>query len=456
MAPVCCRFAKTSLSTLREHSGAIKQEPAKPMSPSTNPLLTPSPVVLRLAHAVVAAGGRLWIVGGSVRDALLGRESHDHDLEVHHMAAERLQPLLEALGTTRAVGRSFEVYKVWIAEGSGGDGHQPDEVLDVSLPRFGGMQRPVGGRDDLESLRRAARRRDFTINAMAYDPLSNEVADPYGGRDDLRAGRLRCVAADTFVEDPLRGFRAARFMATLDLKPAPSLDKLCSTLDVGGIAPERIGLELQRLMVEGTHVGAAWSWLHTTGLAERTHTELAGLGHAAEALDRAAPLRVHLDNPARVEALMWSVALAAAGPSRASTILDHLRIERRRSYPLARTVLRILSEGPCPIDWTEALLRHAAERVEVGLWTLASFALDPSPQLHEAWLRSHALGVAREKLPSLLRGADLRELGVVPGPGLGALLAAVRTAQLDGVVDDPLEAMALARRLWSSSLAPST
>jgi len=412
--------------------------------------------VSRLARAVAAANGRLWIVGGSVRDALLGRESHDHDLEVHHLTAERLQPLLQALGPTRAVGRSFEVYKVRIAEGAGGQGDQPDEVLDVSLPHFGGMQQPAEGRDHLESLRRAARRRDFTINAMAYDPLSHEVADPYGGQDDLRARRLRCVAADTFVEDPLRGFRGARFMATLALAPAASLDKLCTALDVREVAPERIGLELKRLLVEGVQVGPAWTWLHTTGLAQRTHPQLAGLGHAAEALDRAAALRIHLDDPARAEALMWSVALADAEPSGAAAILEHLRIERRRSYPLARTVLRTLSEGPCPIDWTETHLRHAAERVEVGIWTLASFARHPSPRLHEAWLRSHALGVAREKLPSLLRGAELRELGVPAGPGLGELLREVRTAQLDGTVDDPEEAMALARRLWSSSSDPST
>ena len=134
-----------------------------------------------LAAAVRDQGGRALIVGGWVRDRLLGRESKDVDLEVFGLPADRLRGLLERFGKVDVVGASFQVFKV-------GD-------IDVSLPRReskagrGHKGFAVTG-DPAMTVEEAARRRDFTINAVSWDPVSEEYIDPFGGREDLERGVL--------------------------------------------------------------------------------------------------------------------------------------------------------------------------------------------------------------------------------------------------------------------------
>src|SRR5437763_2384965 len=140
--------------------------------------------VRRIAEAVREAGGRALIVGGWVRDRLMGRDSKDVDVEVYGISADRLRLLLEPFGRVEPVGESFQVYKI------GG--------IDVSLPRresksgrgHRGFQ--VEG-DPSMSVDEAARRRDFTVNAIAWDPLADEYLDPFKGRDDIERRLLRAV-----------------------------------------------------------------------------------------------------------------------------------------------------------------------------------------------------------------------------------------------------------------------
>src|SRR5690349_8602662 len=164
-----------------------------------------------IARAVRDAGGRALIVGGWVRDRLLGRDAKDIDIEVFGLPADRLKTLLARIGSVNTVGESFTVYKV--------------AGLDVSLPR---RESKVGrGHKGFEvtgdptlSIEDAARRRDFTINAISWDPLTGGYLDPFGGRDDLDHRVLRVVDPRTFAEDSLRVLRAiqfaARFEATME------------------------------------------------------------------------------------------------------------------------------------------------------------------------------------------------------------------------------------------------
>ena len=143
----------------------------------------PSPLdrARAIAEAVQRAGGRALIVGGWVRDRLMGRESKDIDVEVYGLDAARLRPLVEPFGRVEPVGESFQVYKI-------GD-------IDVSLPRReskagrGHRAFDVTGDPHL-SVEEAARRRDFTVNAIAWDPLTGEYLDPFGGTGDC-LGRSR-------------------------------------------------------------------------------------------------------------------------------------------------------------------------------------------------------------------------------------------------------------------------
>jgi tRNA nucleotidyltransferase (CCA-adding enzyme) len=157
-----------------------------------------------IARAVRERGGRALVVGGWVRDQLLGRPSKDLDLEVFGVPPDELQRVLAGFGRVEAAGQSFPVYKV-------GD-------IDVSLPRPSRSGPATRFRPGDPPLRReAARRRDFTINAILFDPLTGDYLDPHGGRADLERRVLRAVDPATFGDDSLRVLRGLLFAARFDL-----------------------------------------------------------------------------------------------------------------------------------------------------------------------------------------------------------------------------------------------
>src|SRR5687768_1063537 len=197
-------------------------------------------VAVALARSVRDAGGRALIVGGWVRDRLLRLTSKDVDLEVYGIPPARLRELLGAFGTVNAVGESFAVYKV--------------AGIDVALPRR--ESRTGRGHRGFEvvgdpglSFTEAARRRDFTINAMAWDPLTGEYLDPFGGRADLAAGTLRAVDARTFGDDSLRVLRALQFAARFELRLDEPTRDLCRRIALDDLPSERIWGEIEKLLL---------------------------------------------------------------------------------------------------------------------------------------------------------------------------------------------------------------
>src|SRR5947207_1828163 len=183
--------------------------------------------LLSLCEAVRNAGGRAMLVGGTVRDRLLGRESKDFDVEVYRLGPEHLRKVLQRIGRVNAVGEHFSVYKlVFFSSSTEGDSQERVEI-DVSLPR----RESKSGRghrgfviegDPSMTFAEAARRRDFTINAILYDPLTNETVDPYDGQEDLRNRLVRVVASDTFIEDSLRVLRAVQLAARFEMTIEPA------------------------------------------------------------------------------------------------------------------------------------------------------------------------------------------------------------------------------------------
>lgn len=169
-----------------------------------------------------AAGGRPFFMGGCVRDALLGAESKDFDIEVFDLSVAQIQAALSARFEIISVGASFGVIKV------------KDLPVDVSVPR---RENRVGaGHKDFEvfpdstlSPKEAASRRDFTFNAIGWDPVTGELLDDYNGEADLRAGVIRHVS-DKFAEDPLRVLRAMQFAARFEFTVAPETVALCAQL----------------------------------------------------------------------------------------------------------------------------------------------------------------------------------------------------------------------------------
>lgn len=180
-------------------------------------------------------GARCRIVGGAVRDRLLGRPVEDLDLEVYGLEPEPFAEAMDRLGAD-GVGKSFFVYKL---------GH-----LDIALPR---VERKVGrghrgfavepARDERE----ASRRRDFTVNALLYDPEEERILDYWGGLEDLRLRKLRCVDPATFVEDSLRVLRGMQFAARLGFRVEEETCRLCREIELSDLPGARIFGEFEKM-----------------------------------------------------------------------------------------------------------------------------------------------------------------------------------------------------------------
>lgn len=217
----------------------------------------PEDAVARLAREVQTLSSlsgdrppRALLVGGYVRDALLGRETTDADVEVYGVPRDRLDALVTRMfpGRVNAVGRSFGVLKVHLATGID---------LDVSLPRSD-SKTGIGHRgfavqgDPLLDFAEASRRRDFTVNALAFDPLSGELLDAHGGVDDLSHRTLRAVDPRTFPEDPLRVWRTFQFAARLDFRLDPDTFALLTVMvgrgDLAELSKERVTDEIKKLL----------------------------------------------------------------------------------------------------------------------------------------------------------------------------------------------------------------
>ena len=197
----------------------------------------------RLALKVENAGGRAFYVGGCVRDKALGCQNKDIDIEVHEISEEELEKILSEFGNIKFFGSSFGVYSI-----SGVN-------ADISLPR---SERKIGnGHRDFEvvvdpfiGIKKAARRRDFTINAIMEDILTGEIIDPFNGSSDMCAGIIKHVDDKTFIEDPLRVLRAAQFSARFDFKIAPETIELCKTIDLSALSSERIEIEMKKALLK--------------------------------------------------------------------------------------------------------------------------------------------------------------------------------------------------------------
>ncbi len=213
--------------------------------------------VLHIASAIRDAGGRALMVGGAVRDMILGAEAKDIDLEVYGLAPDRLISVLERDFALDLVGISFGVLKV----------HGCD--IDIALPRRE-SKRGIGHKgfeifsDPFLPIEDAAARRDFTINAIYLDPLTDEIIDPHNGYEDLKHGRLRHVS-DHFTEDPLRVLRGMQFIARFNLDAAPETIDICRTMTPEDLPPERLMEEWAKLLTKGKAISKGLTFLKETG-----------------------------------------------------------------------------------------------------------------------------------------------------------------------------------------------
>ena len=196
-----------------------------------------------LASKVKEKGGRAFYVGGYVRDLLLNIPNKDIDIEVHGIAEKDLVAILNEIGEVDYYGRSFGIYAL------------RHEDIEVALPR---SEKVLGtGHRDFEisvdpdmGYKNAALRRDFTINALMMDVLSHEILDYLNGTDDLNKGIIRHVNDVSFVEDPLRVYRAAQFASRFGFKIDERTVELCRGIDTFVLSRERIEEELKKALLK--------------------------------------------------------------------------------------------------------------------------------------------------------------------------------------------------------------
>ena len=196
-----------------------------------------------LASKVKEKGGRAFYVGGYVRDLLLNIPNKDIDIEVHGIAEKDLVAILNEIGEVDYYGRSFGIYAL------------RHEDIEVALPR---SEKVLGtGHRDFEisvnpdmGYKKAALRRDFTINALMMDVLSHEILDYFNGTDDLNKGIIRHVNDVSFVEDPLRVYRAAQFASRFGFKIDERTVELCKGIDTFVLSRERIEEELKKALLK--------------------------------------------------------------------------------------------------------------------------------------------------------------------------------------------------------------
>ncbi len=192
-----------------------------------------------LASLASRLGQRVWIVGGAARDLQLDRAVPEVDAAVSGDAPSLAQAM-ESAGLGRAVPLSLD----------------PPRVFRVAGKRAVDLAEIAGG-----SIEEDLKRRDFTVNAMAFDLATRQWLDPFGGLEDLAAGRLRAVSARNLAEDPLRVLRAARFLATHGLVPDPETARACRRVAprLAGVAAERIRAEWIKVL-EARRAAPALRW----------------------------------------------------------------------------------------------------------------------------------------------------------------------------------------------------
>jgi len=228
--------------------------------------------VIDIVREIDEQGGKAFLVGGSVRDMLLGKKpTKDLDIEVYGMLPDKIQEIVEMHGKVMEVGKSFGVLKYY-------DGTLE---IDFSLPRkdskVGEGHRGFAiDTDPFMDIKEAARRRDFTINAMMYDPITEVLIDPFRGLADLEKRVLRVVDKDTFTEDPLRVMRGVQFVARFDLavemKSFLLMQKAVSSLEE--LPKERIQEEWKKLLLKAMKPSLGLKTMLDLGIIERYYPEL--------------------------------------------------------------------------------------------------------------------------------------------------------------------------------------
>ncbi len=471
------------------------RKPVYPNHPVLFLLLMIAPEkITKLAETFKQNGGRAMLVGGCVRDELMGVEPKDWDVEVYDIEPNKLREILAKFGEVNAVGEAFTVYKI-------------GQDLDVSLPRrerkvARGHKGFVVEGDPEMSFEEAAKRRDFTINAIMQDALTGEIVDVYGGQADLEKKLIRHVSSETFIEDSLRVLRAAQFAARFEFDIAPETVGLCRKIDVTDLPKERIWGEMEKLLLKAEKPSIGLQWLYDLNVVKQIFPEMKSLvgvpqepewhpegnvdTHTLMVVDEARKLIDGLPYAKKVTVMLgalchdfgkpattkffdgrWrSHAHDEAGVEPTLSFLDKLGIYTLDGYDARGQIVQLVRYHLLPGMFYKSppgdgAFRRLARKVEPDLlYRVAkadSLGRNPEWLPKEKWFKAAAqewfiervceLKIEQEAPQAILMGRHLIELGLNPSPRFKEILDAVYEKQLDGQITNLEEAIAEARAI---------
>jgi tRNA nucleotidyltransferase (CCA-adding enzyme) len=433
-------------------------------------------IVTTIAARVKERGGRALLVGGCVRDEILGVPSKDVDMEVYGLNVDELKTVLSEFGTVNTVGASFGVFLINEVPG-----------LDISVPRrdnrVGAGHRDFAvSMDPNMSIEDAARRRDFTMNSMAKDPLTGEVFDPFGGREDLKKKILKMTDEELFCQDQLRALRAIQFCARFDLCIDHATAYAVTKMRLDHLAGERLFVEFEKLL-NSPKPSIGFKMMNALGLLRSFPELLAIVGvqqekewhpegsvdrHTWMAVDEAVALRT--GDKEKDQILMWATLCHDLGKATATEFVDGRWRSRgheseggipTRSFfarfggvpqTLVEQVVVIVENHLAPALYPDqgsgagAYRRLARKLNAVGLTvrdlhrvstadhfgrTTAEAIARQFPMGDEFLVKADAAGAGGPVYQDVVLGRHLLEIGVPPGKGMGEMLKRCREAQLE-------------------------
>ena len=453
--------------------------------------------VAKLAEIIAADSGRAMFVGGCVRDELMGIKPKDWDLEIYGIEPHKLREILEKFGKVDAVGEAFTVYKI-------------GNNLDVALPR---REKKIGrghkgfvveGNPNM-SFEEAAKRRDFTVNAIMKDVLTGEIIDVYGGQKDIENKILRVVSRETFAEDSLRVLRAAQFAARFEFGIEAETVEICRNIDLTDLPKERIWGELEKLLLKSAKPSIGLQWLYELGVVEQLFPEMKALVgvpqqvewhpegnvdvHTLLVVDEARKLIDDLPYSKQVTVMLgalchdfgkpattqffdekWrSHGHDEAGVEPTISFLDKLGIFTLDGYDVRAQIIQLVRYHLLPGMFYKSqpgdgAFRRLARKVETDLlYRVAkadSLGRNPDWLPKEKWFKAEAqewfiervrdLKVEKEAPKQLLMGRHLIGLGLQPSPQFKEILEAVYEKQLDGQISTVEEAIQEAAKILAN------
>ena len=425
-------------------------------------------LAIRIAEKVSAAGGRAFFVGGYVRDMLMGADCKDIDIEVYGVTPSALREILSDLGEVYDKGASFGVLGLRHSD------------VDIAMPR---RESRTGNKhtdfdvsvDPFMSYEDASRRRDFTINAMMLDPLTNEIVDCWNGKDDLKKRVIRHVSGETFGDDALRVFRAAQFAARFGAEIAPETMEICRGMDVSHISHERVYDELLKALLKADTPSIFFRVLRAVDKMADFFPEIADMAgvpqnpkyhpegdvfeHTMLVLDSAAGLRAMAKEPAN---FMLAALLHDAGKVNATEIKDGRIVSYFHpitGIELAERQLRRLTSNARTISYVKNMVElHMRPNMLAGAdskkkKSRAMFDMSLCPEdlmlISRAdaegkkdapydmniwnWLEARLIDYRECVSRPMVTGRDLTDAGYRPGPEMGKLIRRARELHFSGI-----------------------